>query len=94
MAHISRFLHACLSIFSIAWAVTTSAVDTYVLSPIVTWLDFKPDAGVSLALDRAAHDVSLLQQPTIASQFKAFMSRALLHKHFDGEHFDPGRVPA
>ena len=58
------------------------------------WIDFKPDAAAALTLDRLSHDVSLLRQPTIASQFKAFMSRALLHKHFDGEHFDPGQTPA
>ncbi len=60
----------------------------------IAWPDFKPDGLTALALDRMAHFALTLRLPTIAAQFKAFMERALRHKHFDGEHFDPGRAAA
>lgn len=79
--------------------VITRAID-YLLYPFAVLFSLvmttqPPDHRASLALDRLGRvDVGSISMSTIASQFKSFLSRALLHDRFDGERFDPGRMPA
>lgn len=101
MAHHRRFslLFLISGLFgAIASAMVSAAYSvagfTRSFGSLIEWPTFKPEASASLALDRMARFGVSLSLPALAARFKSFRDRAMRHEHFDGEHFDPGRMPA
>lgn len=100
MAYERRFSIAFLSLltavtFAISRLTSSTADFARSFSPLaLDWPDFRPDAALSLVIDRMARFIGDLELPGRAARFKSFISRALLHDEFDGDRFAMVRQPA
>lgn len=100
MAYERRFSIVFLSLLTAVTHVlsrfSTSSVDFLrsLTMPALDWPDFRPDAAVSLVIDRISRFITELDLPGHAARFKSFIARALLHDEFDGERFATVRQPA